>query len=765
MDGRTRIEWRCPAPRCAWFLAIKIFLLPLSILKATDQVVTDPGDNGGANQLRAKITAAQNSGGGTITFTTGPANIVLANGVLPPITSNVSLEGGNIITLNGNNATFLFQVNAGGTLTLNHLTITGGLNASGDGGAIRNGSSPGNGGTLNINNCTFVSNEAAASFSGGAIVSYGPLNIANSEFDSNKAGNGGAVYPRFPPAITNITGCNFHDNATTNATDGWGGAMLLWDGAPVNVENTTFANNNARSGGAAYVFSNASLTTNAVTLQGNNAVLAGGAIYVAGAATLQLHSTQLHANAATATSGPVSMSFGGGAIANFGNTSIDGCTVSANTVAFYNGGGILTVAGSLTITASLLEGNSAPSGGGIEVDGQTTVSVSASTIRDNSTSLGGSGGGINNEFFTATMTLNGCTINNNVAGAGGGIFNGNFLTITNCTLTANHAQTNGGGLYNGSNDGVPSITLLNSTISGNSSASSGGGGIYLEGGFFSGDVTLKNTILANNITGGNLVRGATGGGNINSNGFNLCDDSSGAAFLTNTGDKVGASFDAKLGPLAVNGGPTQTELPQAGSAAIDSATASGAPARDQRNYLRNGAPDIGAAEVGGTLPTSLGNISTRALVQTGNNVMIGGLIVTGGGPKKVILRALGPTLGQPPFNIPNVLTNPVLELRNSGGALIASNDNWMSASNAAAITSSGFAPPDSVESAILTNLNPGNYTAIVRGTNNATGVALVEGYDLDNTAGSKFGNISTRAFVGTGGNVMAGRFGPAWGVQ
>jgi probable HAF family extracellular repeat protein len=152
--------------------------------------------------------------------------------------------------------------------------------------------------------------------------------------------------------------------------------------------------------------------------------------------------------------------------------------------------------------------------------------------------------------------------------------------------------------------------------------------------------------------------------------------------------------------------------------------------------------------------SKLGNISTRAFVQTGNNVLIGGLVIKGTAPKKVILRALGPTLGKPPFNIPNALANPVIELHDSGGALITSNDNWKSASNVQAIMNSGFAPPDDLESAILTNLNPGNYTAIVRGFNNATGVALVEGYDLDAGAGSKFTNISTRAFVQTGGNVM-----------
>jgi hypothetical protein len=118
------------------------------------------------------------------------------------------------------------------------------------------------------------------------------------------------------------------------------------------------------------------------------------------------------------------------------------------------------------------------------------------------------------------------------------------------------------------------------------------------------------------------------------------------------------------------------------------------------------------------------------------------------------LRALGPTLGRAPFNVPGALGNPTLELHAANGALITSNDNWTTAVNVDEIRASGYAPPDNLEAAILTTLNPGNYTAIVRGANNITGVALIEGYDLDPIASSRFGNISTRSFVQTGNNVM-----------
>jgi hypothetical protein len=155
-----------------------------------------------------------------------------------------------------------------------------------------------------------------------------------------------------------------------------------------------------------------------------------------------------------------------------------------------------------------------------------------------------------------------------------------------------------------------------------------------------------------------------------------------------------------------------------------------------------------------TVPALLGNISTRGFVGTGNNVMIGGLIINGSAPKKVMLRALGPTLGQAPFNIPGALPDPVLDLYAANGTLITSNNNWMSAANASAVSASGYAPPNAVESAILTTLVPGSYTAIVRGAGNSTGVALVECYDLDESSASELGNVSTRGYVDTGNKVM-----------
>ena len=165
-----------------------------------------------------------------------------------------------------------------------------------------------------------------------------------------------------------------------------------------------------------------------------------------------------------------------------------------------------------------------------------------------------------------------------------------------------------------------------------------------------------------------------------------------------------------------------------------------------------------------SLGSQLGNISTRSFVQTGDNVMIGGFIVQGAQTKRVVIRAIGPELTQ--YGVPNALANPTLELHDGTGALIASNDNWRTTIIGGIITSkqvgeiqnSGYAPGDGRESAIISDLAPGNYTAIVRGVNNMTGVGLVEVYDLSANSASLLGNISTRSFVQAGDNVMIGGF-------
>jgi hypothetical protein len=155
------------------------------------------------------------------------------------------------------------------------------------------------------------------------------------------------------------------------------------------------------------------------------------------------------------------------------------------------------------------------------------------------------------------------------------------------------------------------------------------------------------------------------------------------------------------------------------------------------------------------------NISTRLPVGTGQQVLIGGFIIQGPNPKTIMLRASGPSLP-----LAGALQNPFLELHDGTGATVATNDNWRVTNVGGLLTSnqmidlvaSTIPPSNDAESAIIATLNPGAYTAVVRGTNDTTGIAVVEGYDLDADKTSKLANISTRGFVQTDEKVMIGGF-------
>ena len=154
----------------------------------------------------------------------------------------------------------------------------------------------------------------------------------------------------------------------------------------------------------------------------------------------------------------------------------------------------------------------------------------------------------------------------------------------------------------------------------------------------------------------------------------------------------------------------------------------------------------------GPLPSLL-NISTRLQVLTGDNTLIGGFIITGYTPKRVIIRAIGPSLTN--LGISGALADPVLELHGPGTFATITNDNWRDTQESE-IQATGIPPGNDLESAIVATLPAGAYTAIVRGKDGGTGVGLVEAYDLDSTPDAQLANISTRGFVDAGENVMIG---------
>ena len=462
--------------------------------------------------------------------------------------------------------------------------------------------------------------------------------------------------------------------------------------------------------------------------------------------------------------------------------------------------------------------------------GQTFAAPYGGQIIFNNASTAGSALSILNVGAEGGFQSAGQTVFNNTSNAAGAsIVNGGSIygaaggqTIFNDTSTADHASITNEGAGASSNPGNPGQTTFNdrstaghATIINWGTPGYGGSGATI----FTGSSTADSaTIIANGgyYRGGGIVfNGASTGGNArvkvfdnghlditnHQSGLTIGSiEGSGNIFLGANRLAVGAnnistSFSgvisgsgllAKIGSGVLTLQANDCIADTVGLVLVSGSTIkldfTGPPdviASLKVNGVRqpagiyggpmSGAPNIllefrgsGTVKVGPL--ATLGNISTRALVQTGDKVMIGGFIIQGTEPKRVIIRAIGPELTQ--YGVPNVLVNPTLELHDSTGALIASNDNWqhtiiggiITADQVRDIMATRLAPRDPMESAIVADLPAGNYTAIVRGVNNTTGVALVEAYDLSPETESFLGNTSTRSFVETGDNVMIGGF-------
>ena len=421
----------------------------------------------------------------------------------------------------------------------------------------------------------------------------------------------------------------------------------------------------------------------------------------------------------------------------------------------------------------------------------------------------GLGGAIYNDS-NASLTINNCTIAGNSAAGGaggdaafggaggegaGGIYNLKTVTVTSSTISGNAGLGGAGGDGQFGADGA---------------AGKGVGGVYQK----TGTSTIRDSIIAGNTR--NRSGGPDVDGTFTSGGFNLIGISNGGSGFTGTSDQTGtlaSPINPVLGPVQNNGGPTNTMALLNGSPALDKGFAFGN-SIDQRfqarpkdnpstpNATGGDGSDIGAFEadtnVVGPTPTAtatatptatatatanpnptatatataaptatataspsssptpspphLLNIATRLRVQTGDNVLIGGFIITGTDPKQLVIRGIGPSLAQF-FSDP--LSDPTLELY-QGDTLLATNNDWKESQ--AEIETTGLQPSNDLESAIVRTLVPGNYTAIVRGNGNSTGIGVVEAYDLSPSANSKLANIATRGFVDTGDNVMIGGF-------
>jgi hypothetical protein len=227
--------------------------------------------------------------------------------------------------------------------------------------------------------------------------------------------------------------------------------------------------------------------------------------------------------------------------------------------------------------------------------------------------------------------------------------------------------------------------------------------------------------------------------------------------------KTGTPITVEIQGPSPDGGatPTPTPTPSATATPTPGATATptpGATATPTPGATATPTPGATATPTPGQPPAAQAiNLSTRMLVQTGDNVGIGGFIITGTAPKHVLLRAIGPSLAQ--SGVPDVLADPVLELHGPGAFVTITDDNWRDDPiQEVQIQATGIPPTNDLESAIDATLASGAYTAVVRGKDNTSGVALVEVYDLSQAVLAKLANISTRAFVSTGENIVIAGF-------
>ncbi len=377
------------------------------------------------------------------------------------------------------------------------------------------------------------------------------------------------------------------------------------------VINSVFLNNTAGSQGGA-IYNGDILSVTGSTVTGNSAGSAGGAVFNNNGAVATLSSDALSNNTAVL----------GGGIFNYGTVTLSGSTISdntANTTNYNDGGGGIYNGGTLTITTSTISGNTAANtnagGGGIFNAGGLTLTDS--TLADNTAAgFEGGGGGLDNANVAVIedSTLSGNSASS--SSSGGGIYSRGPLTVVNSTIADNQASYQGGGIYN-----QAALTVVNSTVAYNvTSNGNGGGGIYTLA-----NATLDNTIVAENDLNGNGddLNWQGGGSFTGSNNLVVYDAT---ATLSANNNLLGVT-DPGIGLLANNGGPTQTIALLAGSPAIGAGSVALAVdpttnqplVYDQRGagYPRivNGTVDIGAFE----RPTTIGSPTVYTVTDASNS--------------------------------------------------------------------------------------------------------------------------------------------------
>jgi hypothetical protein len=270
---------------------------------------------------------------------------------------------------------------------------------------------------------------------------------------------------------------------------------------------------------------------------------------------------------------------------------------------------------------------------------------------------------------------------------------------------------------------------------------------------------------------GRLILAGSGRVAIGDSG--LADDFT--AFVVTTGLPGPGSgvFAAFARPTGTTPSPTPSPTPTATATATSTATPTATATATATPTATATATPTATATATATptatataTPGLVGNVSTRLPVGTGDNVLIEGFIVQGsvGSTKKILVRAIGPSLI--PFGITDALANPALEIHDSSGATVATNNDWKVTQSGGLITGdqsgeingSGLAPGNDLESAIIANLAPGSYTAVVSGVGNTTGTGVVDAYDISAASPAKLANIATRGLIQAGDKLMIAGF-------
>ncbi|HKP04835.1 MAG TPA: hypothetical protein VJU77_15895 [Chthoniobacterales bacterium] len=639
----------------------------------------------------------------------------------------------------------------------------------------------GNSCSIKIANCRFENNQAG--YVGGAIYVVGPwgtpvmdLEISNSLFLNNVA-------------VRDATGTN------TDPTSG--GAVFMEDKVNARIYNCRFTSNSAQQGGAIGSYRSITDIKNCV-FQANrafgsatNGESLGGALCVLSAdnpdqttngGTLNRPPAQITVtDSLFRGQGPGTPSARqGGAIFLGGDThAAFGITVQPNGTQAENRTGATL---KRVVFADLATVDDAGNGtGGALTAAFTTLNTESCIVENCSASQ--YGGGF--EFvWGCDATILNTTFAQNTAGVLGGavtLFGGN-LNIDACNLVENHLTNPGGGsafvvtaqpAAGGLPDWNATGFIQNSVISNNS-----GGPATIYDGYRSTAPFNLLQYKSNQISPPDSSAffidslGSKSVPEINALTVHFSDGSSVVkAPIANASLTGPAAVGAVLmvpQMTASTGAPGETlPLPAYLGWASSGATPTlDGTAQNASGVAQSSANATHTLTVGGqsysTIPAPgvALNISTRLPVGTGQQVLIGGFIVQGPSPKTILVRAIGPSL---PFT--GVLQDPYLELHDRTGQIIATNDNWRTTNLGGTLTSSQFIdigatlpPSNNAESALIATLDPGAYTAVVGGANNATGIAVVEAYDLDPDPASKLVNISTRGFVQTGNDVMIGGF-------